>query len=337
MAELADALDSGTVELSYRVPLGAGDNRLEAYAFNSANIRSLTAHGLAHGPATASRRTAWLLAIGVNQYADSSRDLEYARADAEEFLHQVHAHLKGLDQFDGIEEKLLPDNDATHNNIQAALADIARKAGPDDAVLIFYAGHGMARNGKFYLLPHDADFSAPGQAPYGKAPPPRALSDDDLSNLLEPVNAGHIVLILDTCQSATTLENAEWRRGPLNSRGLAQLAYEKGIYLLAAAQNDGVAKERREFGHGLLTYALMNEALNPDFSDVAPHDGVVTVNEWLNYAGHRVPELDAENQLPSRGVKSPRPRPQPVQQPRVYYRREWQTPALIVAGHAGQQ
>jgi uncharacterized caspase-like protein len=101
------------------------------------------------------------------------------------------------------------------------------------------------------------------------------------------------------------------------------------MYLLAAAQNDGVAKERREFGHGLLTYALMNEGFDPDLSDVAPHDGVVTVNEWLNYAGHRVPELDAENQLPSRGVN---PRLQPVQQPRVYYRREWQTPALIVAG-----
>ncbi len=188
----------------------------------------------------------------------------------------------------------------------------------------------MARNGRFYLLPHDADFSAPGEPPHG-------VSDDDLSSLLEPLNAGHIVLILDTCQSATTLDNAEWRRGPLNSRGLAQLAYEKvQKSWLAAAQSDGVAKERRDFGHGLLTYALLNEGLDPDYSDIAPHDGVVTVSEWLNYGGHRVPGLDADSQLSSRGVIVAHRRTQSVQQPRIYYRREWATPALIVAGHAEQ-
>ncbi len=106
---------SGTAALEYRVALGAGENRLEAYAFNNANVRSVTAHGLANGPATAPQRKAYLLAIGLNQYADTSHNLEYARADAEEFLHQVHAHLKELGQFDAIVDKLLPDNDATHD------------------------------------------------------------------------------------------------------------------------------------------------------------------------------------------------------------------------------
>jgi hypothetical protein len=187
----------------------------------------------------------------------------------------------------------------------------------------------VASKGRFYLLPHDADFSATGE-------PPRGISDDELSNLLEPVNAGHIVLVLDTCQSASTLDNPEWRRGPLNSRGLAQLAYEKGMYLLAAAQSDGVAKERRDFGHGLLSYALLTEGLDASFSDVAPHDGLVTVNEWLSYAGNRVPSLDAESQLTGRGVKVAHARSQPVQQPRVYYRREWATLALIVARGAAE-
>jgi WD40 repeat protein len=120
----------GTAEMTYRVPLGAGENRLEAYAFNNANIKSLTVHGQARGPATASPRIAYLLAIGVNRYADSSRNLEYARADAEEFLEQVRIHQTELDQFDRIEEKLLTDTETTHENIRSALSELARKGPP---------------------------------------------------------------------------------------------------------------------------------------------------------------------------------------------------------------
>ena len=36
----------------------------------------------------------------------------------------------------------------------------------------------------------------------------------------------------------------------MNSKGLAQLAYEKGMYILTAAQSYQAALEAAQFGHG---------------------------------------------------------------------------------------
>jgi hypothetical protein len=62
-------------------------------------------------------------------------------------------------------------------------------------------------------------------------------------------------------QFGQALEAEEKRRGPMNSKGLAQLAYEKGMYILTAAQSFQAALEAAQLGHGYLTYALVEEGL----------------------------------------------------------------------------
>jgi uncharacterized caspase-like protein len=93
-----------------------------------------------------------------------------------------------------------------------------------------------------------------------------------------------MMLIIDACQSGQALEAEEKRRGPMNSRGLAQLAYEKGMYILAAAQSFQAALEFGRLGHGLLTYVLIEEGLKKLGADTSPKDGQVTAEEWLDYA-----------------------------------------------------
>src|SRR5207248_10544760 len=87
------------------------------------------------------------------------------------------------------------------------------------------------------------------------------------------------------------LEAEEKRRGPMNSKGLAQLAYEKGMYVLTAAQSFQAAQEARQLGHGLLTYALVEEGLKQAAADYEPRDGEVRVREWLDDATARVPAM----------------------------------------------
>ncbi len=79
--------------------------------------------------------------------------------------------------------------------------------------------------------------------------------------MVEGLDAGHLLLIIDACNSGQALEAEEKRRGPMNSKGLAQLAYEKGMYILTAAQSFQAALEAAQLGHGLLTYALVEEGL----------------------------------------------------------------------------
>ena len=81
--------------------------------------------------------------------------------------------------------------------------------------------------------------------------------------------------MIDACNSGQALEAEEKRRGPMNSKGLAQLAYEKGMYILTAAQSYQAALETSQLGHGYLTFALVEEGLKKGMADRRPKDGLV--------------------------------------------------------------
>jgi hypothetical protein len=66
------------------------------------------------------------------------------------------------------------------------------------------------------------------------------------------------------------------------------LAYEKGAYVLAAAQSNQAALELQRFGHGVLTYTLVTKGLS-DFHSDADGDNSITVGEWFRYARNQVP------------------------------------------------
>jgi uncharacterized caspase-like protein len=97
-----------------------------------------------------------------------------------------------------------------------------------------------------------------------------------------------ILFVIDACNSGQALEAEEKRRGPMNSAGLAQLAYEKGMYILTASQSYQFAIESPVLGHGYLTYALVEKGLKSAAAD-ANKNGVVDVREWFAYATEEVP------------------------------------------------
>jgi hypothetical protein len=128
----------------------------------------------------------------------------------------------------------------------------------------------------------------------------------------------------------------------MNSKGLAQLAYEKGMYILTAAQSYQAAQEASQLGHGLLTYALVEEGLKQAAADSDPKDGEVWVREWFDYASRRVPNMQLEKMEKARNLgislsftegdkRVPDAARRVTQTPRVFYRRESEGRPLIVA------
>ena len=81
-----------------------------------------------------------------------------------------------------------------------------------------------------------------------------------------------------------------FKPGPMGDSGLGQLAYDKGIRILAATQADDVALEDARLGQGLLTYALAVDGLGAGEADV-DGDGDIRIDEWLVYAVRRLPTL----------------------------------------------
>ncbi len=327
------------------VSIVAGENRFTAYAFNRENVKSGDATLVIEGGESLKRpAVAHILAVGVNSYANPRYNLKYAVADARVFAEEFKKQQEKLRRYARIEVTTLLDKQATKANILGALAALAAKAQPEDAVVVYFAGHGTAQENRFYLIPHDLGYMGErdGVNEFGlNEIITHSVSDIELEQAFEKLDAGQLLMVIDACNSGQALEAEEKRRGPMNSKGLAQLAYEKGMYVLTAAQSFQAAQEASQLGHGLLTYALIEEGLKRGMADTQAGDGGVLVREWLDYATGRVPEMqlnEMERAL-ARGTNlsfAEEERGLTVdkrsgQRPRVFYRREPAPQPLVVA------
>lgn len=335
------------VTLTATIPLIAGNNQLLAYAFNQDNVKSPDATlNIVGAPALKRQGVAYVLAVGVNSYENHDFDLKYAVADAQDFSTEWQRQQTRLARYTRTELKVLTDAQATKANILKALTDLSAKVQPEDSLVIYFAGHGTAQANRFYLIPHDLGFlggrDAIDQSGL-KAILAHSISDVELADALEAIDVGQLLMVIDACNSGQALESEEKRRGPMNSKGLAQLAYEKGMYILTAAQSYQAAQEASKFGHGFLTFALVEEGLKQNKADVEPPDGEVITREWFDYATSRVPQMQVELMIEAqkqRGLslafvkgeeQIPDPAKRNVQHPRVFYRREHEAQPLVVA------
>jgi WD40 repeat protein/uncharacterized caspase-like protein len=343
-----------TTTLEEEITVTAGPNRLVAYGFNRDNVKSKDAPLVFTGAESLKRKgTAYIIAVGVNEYANSQYNLKYATADARSFGEEMRRRQTQMAGFERVEVIQLLDQDATKANILTAIKRLAgepgppslkagpldtlKRAEPEDTVVIYFAGHGTAQAQRFFLIPHDLGYTGERTKLTEQGLTTmlaHSISDIELETAVEGLDAGHLLLIIDACNSGQALEAEEKRRGPMNSKGLAQLAYEKGMYILTAAQSFQAALEAAQLGHGYLTYALVEEGLKTPVADSAPKDGVVIAREWLNFATERVPQMQEEKMSQGRGVglevvfvEGER---RAVQRPRVFYRRELETNPLVI-------
>ena len=343
------------VSLEEEITVTAGPNRLVAYGFNRDNVKSKDAPLVFTGADTLKRKgTAYIIAVGVNEYANSQYNLKYATADARSFAEEMQRRQTQIGGFERVEVIQLLDQDATKANIIAAISRLAGVAGPpslkatpldalkraepEDTVVIYFAGHGTAQAQRFYLIPHDLGYTGERTKLTEQGLSTmlaHSISDIEIETAVEGLDAGHLLLIIDACNSGQALEAEEKRRGPMNSKGLAQLAYEKGMYILTAAQSFQAALEAAQLGHGYLTYALVEEGLKTTVADSSPKDGVVIAREWLNFATERVPQMQEEKMSQGRGlgleeISFTEGEKRSVQRPRVFYRRELEANPLVI-------
>jgi len=348
------------VNLHASVPIAPGENRFTAYAFNHDNIKSIDATIVIKGDERLKRTgTFYILAVGINEYANPEYNLKYAAGDAQTFAEELKKQQEELRDYTPVKVIPLLEREATKANILLALRRFAggeielpatspasireiKPAQVEDAVIVFFSGHGVAHNNSYYLIPHDLGFGGKRSELNAEALQvilDHSISDKELEQAFERINAAHLILILDAANSGQALEAEEARRGPMNSKGLAQLAYEKGMYILTASQSYQAAMEVSQYRHGLLTFALL-EGLTTNKAD-KDQDGQVTALEWLDYATERVPVLQVElfrntvrhhstNRLADE-TQDMDPKKREVQRPRLFYRRELETQPLVVA------
>ncbi|CAM3220157.1 hypothetical protein SPAN111604_11205 [Sphingomonas antarctica] len=308
----ADA--NGVSKFYFEVPLptgaGQGKQLFTAYAFNEDRVKSDTAQfEFTAKPRTPRQPRAYIVTVGIDDYDDPRLKLDFSVADAH-LLFERLAVIPGY-EVHRLDLTSTPTRRVTREALGAAFGIMAgigelpetkaalkdfdtsgmAQATPDDLVIISWSGHGWADpQGDFFLVPSDARWPADGKPDVGSL-----ISAADLTMLLRDVRAGEIAFVIDACHSGASVDTAAFKPGPMGDPGLGQLAYDKGMRILAATQASDLAIEDARVGQGLLTYALAGEGVTATGGKAdLNHDGRITLDEWLRYAVQRLPSLSAD-------------------------------------------
>jgi DNA-binding winged helix-turn-helix (wHTH) protein len=226
----------------------------------------------------------WAVLVGINHYAVGFPALRFCVSDATEMQAALTAWPDSGYTTERI--RLLIGNseaktEVSRSAILQELDNLVEKAGPEDQLLFYFAGHGEALGNNDVLL-------IPSDARPGRLLPHTAVSLAEVKRLLMLSQARSKIIILDACYTGVPTSadtgyrsirsgQEEVERAASNVKRLAQHA--EGLAILHAGSRSPV-REIPELGHGLFTHFLLR-GLRGEANTRA--DTVITVTELYEY------------------------------------------------------
>jgi hypothetical protein len=283
--------ESRAFSRNLEVPLTSKQNQIRVEAFNGESMGIVeTVAELPHAPRQLPPGDLYLVAIGVNDFADPAvRDLQFAAQDAEA-LAKFYAEA-GVAEFAKVHVRVASDRSSdkpTRETVQSLLSFVSA-AGPRDTVVVFLASHGLSdRNGVYYFVPSDvrmADVQAldvDGSDKPGSLIPWKVFFDAMRGA------AGRRLLIVDTCSAGDM-------RGTLDVHTLAKRSAASRFALIAASRGNEKSQEYPARGHGLFTYGLLDALKSGADAD---GDGQTTLGEAFRHAFEVVRTQRPNKKLP---------------------------------------
>lgn len=179
--------------------------------------------------------------FSAQDYADSSgiHDLGTPNRDIAELG-------KVLEQQYGFQVTLVPD--ATEADIIGKLDALKAQSGPDDAVIVYFAGHGLYDEveKRGFWLPTDAALDNTA----------RWVSNDDVTAKLRAIPARHVLVIIDACFSGMFRDvNPAWPVDPRQLAAVQSLASKRSRAVISSGSNEPVSDGGRD-GMSVFAYYL---------------------------------------------------------------------------------
>ena len=244
------------------------------------------------------RKFAAIVGVSKYEFHDAGlNDLQYADSDSRsvrEFL--LRPEGGGFKPADIL---YMENSGATTEVVRDALLRFLPKAGPNDLVFIYIAGHGSPDPfdpQKLYFILHDTKVADM---------PKTALRMSELQELLDHVvRAQRVVVFIDACHSAGVSSNKlvtgrQLERLENNVFNLyaSKLYQETGRAVLTSSDVGEVSEEGSNWGggHGVFTWALL-EGLRG--SADRNHDKIITAGELFDYVSEQVREQTRFRQNP---------------------------------------
>lgn len=260
---------------TYTISLVDGTNTFRAVGFSKDRTESNPYELIVKLTAPSKDVSLYVLAIGVNKYKNPALNLNYAEPDAQgivNFFRQKGGLFKKVNVIE------IYDEQATKENIISKLNQL-QATHPQDAVLIYLAGHGENISDKWYFIPHELTY--PEREDDVKT---KGISSDELAGYIKNIKAQKILVLIDACKSGAVLVAF---RGFEDRKALSQLSRATGVHIIAASTKDQFAAEVKDLGHGVFTYTLL-EGLK---GKAAGGGEMVTVFKLKAYLDEQLPEI----------------------------------------------
>ena len=241
-------------------------------------------------PAAVAIPRSYALVVGVAAYKNlAAKDqLMFSERDAESIYSILISPEGGNFHAENVHR--LVGSRATLASLRKELEEwLPSAAGPDDRVLIYFAGHGFVYGGKAYLAPYDIDPNNIAGTGY----PMESLG----AVIGGKIKAKWKVLLTDACHSGAITPGAspEGDRAAV-TRSLLDL--NRSLFSLTASRDRERSYESADWGggHGIFTYYVVKGLEGA--ADVSG-DGIVTADELAEYVHRNVREATGANQNPT--------------------------------------
>ncbi len=303
--------NSNSFDTTIRISLSQGENRIESSVTNVNGTESYRMPlYVKYTAAQPIKETVHFIGIGINQFADSKRNLQWCVKDIRDLALKLKEKYKGRIIID-----TLFDQNVTLSNVQY-LKQKLLKTNINDKVIIAYSGHGLlSKQYDYYLSSYTVNFNKPQE---------NGIAYEEIENLLDSIPARKKLLLLDACHSGEVdkdemlaiqqAKNKTGNKGLIMNRGSEdeetvetktvglQNSFElmqslfvnvgkgTGTTIISAAGGVQFAQERDDLENGVFTFSLL-EALNKNKT--------IKVSELKKYVGQRVEQLTNGLQKPT--------------------------------------
>jgi hypothetical protein len=269
-----------------------GQNKIEVVAYSENGIASRGVEvSLIHQETATAQPNLYALVIGVSDFANSKMNLKFPNADAHAISNALELGAQNLFPDRYCIYTITSDSTSTPNkeNIKKVFDEIAKKANSEDILVLYIAGHGINTNGEFYFLTADAKSANSDAYQDIQILQSTAISTSEWVEWINSIPALKQVMIIDACGSGKAVENLLSSRDiePSQRKAIDRMKDRTGMFILSGCAADAYSYESSQYGHGLLTYTLLQgmkgAALNEEeYLDVA---------SLFNYSREVVPQL----------------------------------------------
>jgi hypothetical protein len=225
----------------------------------------------------------YALIIGIDKY-ENVRSLDYAVKDAEDIQSML------IDKFHFQQDNivLLKNEEATKASIIQEFSNITKKAGNNDRVLIFFAGHGETEDlpdgGEMgYLLPVDGNKTDLYIS---------SIKMDEIQTISLRSEAKHILYLIDACYGGIATVGARGLDAESTPNYLNKITQYKARQIISAGGRGEQVIEKSEWGHSAFTKNLLSGLR--DWMADTDSDGIITVQELGTYLKKKV-TIDSNN------------------------------------------